>query len=1252
MAVRIDKTVSQNESVANNLATLQSYLLRRAGRKLNDVEYIGLLRNNALGDLQDPGAALTNILEYITRVDDAGEIAIYGTYKPEDFEITRKFVDNEITSSFLKPLRDISIAGGAAGAEVATNPRIRIQDRTNLLDSFAGKGSISGLGKGPTALFYRTKKGKLDPVGTIVFTNGFDLTTGVVTSPNITLDASKTAAQFNGLKSAFLITSYTNANTGIEVGLVGTGLFLEYDATTMPGGSLVIKTGNDASLARLKELRTILGDVAFNSTVFTIKREYSVINRPNWFRYSPGADKAAGAVAPLPGGPDDFNPATSDSVVYFERGKFKLYSEPEYYNSGAYVADRISVGDRDAYTGDNITKDSNMRFLDTPRVIDSNVYNWGVRWDGYIRLDKAANARKYIFEVETNTAIKIDIYDGAVNLGTETIDDTKWKKVFDSSYGTVQDLVNTNTSGSSRFAQEEDRFVSRRSFTLDGIEEDGIAEINKLKTFRYDTSLDGSTQVRYVPISIRMWNGAGDKIDPEQELFEVPLEPNLFLKYAYSETNASTQDEFFAGDFNITLATNNTDATVNGVPGQTFIDAILTETNAKVSYTLVKKTTTENVTFVNEDGVDETVSVTTESDITPINITWTSTSTSTALDIDTATNANGDDIKSTLTDGTTVIYTVRVTPDRTGYSYTTLWSTNIIGPKQQDYQGYADLLGGKTYTQSVPNYIEPLTNKLTLDQRPEWFKVSNGNRFLFGKTITKDNDPLDGFKSNTFSSVIKSAESPSGYYVGLYGDGATNRVFSSRQNIIFGEAAYSGDPVSSNYLGLRLTSNFLGEGGKLIFSGIPINNAKFDWSSETGNQNKALVANDLGGGTNDKTAINAQLTERSDTLYWDGPEAGGTNFENSGFFFLHDNLGAGTGPVITQDNPNAVGLPSFAGADDAIWAQPVIIQVTSAAGNKFEAPLTLGVQKVIYDRSGTALSGARIFTDTTSATHYTDATKTTLNSPKVFLLAFTTSFEPAYNSDSIDGQVITYHNESDVAFQFASVDTGESISFSDVLKVTYEAGQVDANLNPNGFNSSASEVPKVPSERVTPFGFDSPIYTDGICYPPYTTSSPDLKPTVVSDAALYSTGSPKPANHFDVFWGNHTEDEGLSGINFTGGTNGMVLNITEKLEFGFADPSLNIVSDSPAAIVQPSNGIQLNFNNYSHRLKIELPIFKVDPSDTTDAEREATAMVPLDEDVYVHIGDQSKVKDVYYLFVNGRNDVADAASGNLPGLQD
>lgn len=1220
MAVRIDKTVSQNESVANNLSTLQSYLLRRAGRKLNDVEYIGLLRNNALSDLEDPGEALTNILEYITRVDDAGEIALYGTYKPEDFEITRSFVQNEITSDFLKPLADISIAGGAAGAAVATNPRIRIQDRTNLLDSFTGKGSISGLAKGPTAIFYRTKPGKLETLGTLVFSSGFDLTTGVVTSPTITWEAGYNNASFTGYKHGFLITSYLNASTSEEVSLLGTGLFLEYDAT----GAVAIKTGSDSSLSRLKEVRNILGAALFNATTFTIEREYSALVKPDWFSFSPASDKAAGAAVPLPGGPDDFNPATSDAVVYFERGKFKLYTEPEYYNSGNYVFDRIPIDDRDAYSGNNITKDSNMRFMRPPRVVRANTYNWGVRWDGYLRLDKAANPRKYIFEVETNTGIKIDIYDGGVDLAGEVIDHTKWEKAFDSSYGAVQTLAVPDTDGSVKLAQETDRHVSRRSFTLDGIEANTTN-----KTFRYDTALDASTQIRYVPISIRMWNGGVDRVDSEQELFEIPLDPNLFLKYAYSETDPSTQDEFFAGDFQVSIATDDTTGTVTaGSDDRTFIDDILGAANAKVSYSLVKKIVSETITYIDADGNEATAVRETEQEITPIpvlvtgsvggNLTITDTEDPPAVITD-------------LTDAAAVVYTVRVTPDRSSYSYTTLWSTNIIGPKQQDYQGYADLLGGKTYTESDPNYIEPLTNKLTIDQRPEWWKVSDGNRFLPGTAISKENNPLDGFKSNSFSGTLRSSESPAGSHVGLYGDGAagTSRAFSNRRNIVFGEAKYSGDQDGSNYLGLRLTSNFLGEGGKLNFTGIPINNATFDWTGETENQNKALGQNDLGGGTNHRTAVSTNLTVRTDKFYWDGP--GGSNVNGTELFFLHPDIGAASATTIAQDNPLTSGLPAFGGANDATWAQPIIVIATSADGNKFEAPLVLGVQKVIYDRN--AGVGGRIITDTTTA----------LSGNQVYLLAFSTSFEKAYTTDNINGLDVTYHNEADVAFQFASVDTGESISFSDVLKATYTAGLVNANLNPSGFNSSASEVPKVPSERVTPFGFDSPIYTPDICYPPYVTSSPDLKPTVVTDAALYSTSSPKPPNHFDVFWGNHTEDNGLSGTNFPAGKE-MVLNITEKLEFAFPDIGIAGLAENPGDIVQPAvsgaNVIKLNFNNYSHRLKIELPIFDV-----------ANPGVALDEDVYVHIGDQSKVKDVYYLFVNGRNDLSDAASGNRPGLQ-
>jgi hypothetical protein len=732
-----------------------------------------------------------------------------------------------------------------------------------------------------------------------------------------------------------------------------------------------------------------------------------------------------------------------------------------------------------------------------------------------------------------------------------------------------------------------------------------------------------------------MWNGGPDKIDPEQELYEVPLEPDLFLKYAYSETNAGDVDSFYSGNIKISIASNNTDVTISDASDTPLINDYLAAVNAgtlnvAANLQLVKIETTENITYIDDNGDSQTIDVTTESAITPINITF-SGSDSTNVDIATATDADGVDVKSTLTSSEAVTYILRFTPNRSGYSYSTLWSTKIIGPKQELYQGYADLLGGKSYTASVPNYIEPLSNKLTLDQRPEWWKVSDGNRYIRSIALSKGNDPLDGFKNNSFQGTLKSAEGPSNAYLGLYGDGAAapNRVFSVRKNLILGEAKYPSAADSSNYLGLRLTSNFLGEGGRIKFTGIPINNADFDWTGRTLTQDRALGQDDLGGGQNHKTAINAQLTARTATIYWDGTGAETTGKEK---FLLHNGLGASTAPVVVQDNPNTYGLPSFGDGGDNVWSQPITIVAVSDdttngpnSDGQFVAPLVLGVERVIYDRDETA--GNRI----------SENSAADLEGNQVYLLAFTTAYVPS--RAALDGKEITYYNDADVAFQFSSVDTGESISFADVLKATYDSALIEPNTNPNGFDSSASEIPKVASERVTPFGSDSSLYTQDICYPPYVTSSPPLVPTVIDDAALYATGgSAKPSGNFDVFWGNHdTTGDGLTGSNFPSGKN-MLLNITEKLEFAY--PDISVAGESPADIVETVTGIQLNFNNYSHRLKVELPIFDVLNPNTA-----------LDEDIYVHIGDQSKVKDVYYLFVNGRNDVADAASGNLPQLQ-
>ena len=158
------------------------------------------------------------------------------------------------------------------------------------------------------------------------------------------------------------------------------------------------------------------------------------------------------------------------------------------------------------------------------------------------------------------------------------------------------------------------------------------------------------------------------------------------------------------------------------------------------------------------------------------------------------------------------------------------------------------------------------------------------------------------------------------------------------------------------------------------------------------------------------------------------------------------------------------------------------------------------------------------------------------------------------------------------------------MSFSDILKITYSPG----------FNSVTSEVPKPPSDRVTPFGFDLPANGGGLCYPPYSIGNPLLSEIAISDFDLYNN---KPSGNYDVIWGDHTK----------AGLGGNTLTITEKIEFnGFS-------------AIQPLTSLitLLETTDYTHRMKVEVPL---DSS-------------IYDEDVLEHIGNQEKVKDSYYTYV-------------------
>jgi hypothetical protein len=256
------------------------------------------------------------------------------------------------------------------------------------------------------------------------------------------------------------------------------------------------------------------------------------------------------------------------------------------------------------------------------------------------------------------------------------------------------------------------------------------------------------------------------------------------------------------------------------------------------------------------------------------------------------------------------------------------------------------------------------------------------------------------------------------------------------------------------------------------------------------------------------------------------------------------------------------GLPAFSSPD---WLSPLTITATRLADNlaittnvkNFVSPLTITVEKV-------EVGGNDLLSFSVTLPSILDA--------GAEVSQFTTKY-------------IEYYLESDVAFQYERVDTGESLSFSDVLKITYDGSD---NLIP-----TQSEVPRPPSDRVTPFGFDDPEFGNGVCYPPYGTVNTLLSGTAVNNTALYAS----PVGNYDVFWGDPTKSA----------LDSKVLEITEKLE----------LSGDFAAIVSLSSPIILTSNDYSHRLKIDIPV--------------PPGSVPDDALEYICSGE--KVKDSYFAYV-------------------
>lgn len=992
MATRVSKVSVSGE--ANIIRKLKSKVPRPEGTRI----FTGLKRNEYLSDVADPGESLNNILDKLSTLSTSERNQYGGPYNAADWAVTSEFVNQGINQSYLTPLSGVSVGGGSLGNTVSLTPRLRIEDRINFANFYFGDDSFAGLHNGPDAQFYvsdsqesigKVKISGLNPLSLTLYDE--DEETTLVLS---TLLDGKSRLVLD-------IVGYQNIN------LVGQNISLLYKENTTSWEVL-------SGLENLSQIQTILGISVFANTFFNVARDYSALNPPPWFREDIGTSTTA---------LDGLDPQTSQKVLRNESGVFLPLVNRGYWFTGSYVESRWTESERSLIGSNAIVQDSNMRWFNPPAEVRGKENNWGIRWDGYLRFTPGI----YVFQVQSNIAVKIDLYRG----GT-------WESVFD-----------TSTAAK----EGEDTYLSLGSFT--------------------------ESATGYLPISIRIFHGGPDKAETG---LLIPSFPDLFIKTAI----LSSEKNFYSGQYSVVVS--GTGVTGDDIGG---VITILSDANRSITTSLV-----------DSEGVVTTVTLSTDGTTV------------------TVTDSPGD--------GT---YTLVISPNRSPIIFlAALWKGRIASPSV-NHISYSDLVEYDPDILSTP-----------FDLLPEWWKISQGHPYNSSSPINRENTPLDGLVPNKFKSSLQSIAAGTG----LYGNGSG--TYTNRPNIILGEAKYAGttDELGSNYIGLSLKPNFLGEGGRLIIRGYPINNSTF-------NASNILDSDDIGAGTNQHlTAANGKITHRIAQLTLDTV----TNR-----YFLHAD--PEDAAIVSDDDPTSLGLPPFSSTS---WLSPITISATQVANDSgfttevkpFVAPLVMLVEK--YENG----SGNN-------------------------LISFSTTLASLQDGGSdvglFSGKYVKFYTEDNVAFQYLNVDTGEGLSFSDILKLTYSPG----------FNGPASEVPRPVSDRVLPFGTDDP----DLCYPPYDVSNPLLSAIAVDDTTLYGSTE----GHYDVYWGNQDQSD----------LEEKTLTITEKIEFSGTGEFIETLSGSELT------DTTLNREDYSHRLRFDIPL---NPALYADY-----------PDVLNYLGNGEKVKDSYYCFV-------------------
>jgi hypothetical protein len=997
----------------------------------------------------------------------------------------------------------------------------------------------------------------------------------------------------------------------------------------------------------------------------------------------------------------DFIPTTTTQIAnthrigYIEDGAFVPDSDNEYWWSGEYdhyMFDPAEYGDptQSGLTNPKfpIVRDGNMKFDQImPRGINTR-YNWGLRFDAWLRRnDYASTSTMMRWAAQVNGHLRIDYFEKTgYNSTTGAVEGT-WRTALntaDTSTHYVQlskenpvpnalggRLYYVQGGPSTALGAGTGTLPSQRSLVnggaLDLNETYLDREGNAIKNFNED----------YVPIVIRFWYGQ-PSTDPAQTnvLTNKPLGPASFF-IEMLDTNLSAANLSGWNDYSsqLRLIWNTTEsawAVDTSAGGSAAGEANFFNYNENfeiLGYTPLNLTRPSSLA---EYTLSSSTLIATKKD--PV-----SGVTRVTLSISGISPANNQTIWVVARNRP-----FNVIPGGGAFrNQQSMWQRYIFNPNPYgSYSKVTDLLENVG-----ANYAEPNPAKVPFEENLDLYKAMYGG---LPTLSTYTSSRYDGMLPNSLTTSNTQRDYDYNHskllMIGRQKKGTVSEIGTtapySGKNLAPGETRKKGE----NYTFIEVVENAAGFGGNVIINAYPSNDLGVISTSSTTTYGKTLhmvdntttfsnpLRQNISSIQLNELPSDANFASTSRVIYEEVDGVGRLSVGTwNGTAFTYDTTGIiaqlAMGATSRNHTSKSLFLAGFTkGSSDysfygLIGAQRTSFQGVALTVNAGGTTITSSSGIFVPDSSNSNNNqyiGSEIYfpgdTEERRVTSYVASTGTVTFSPsktaglysncEVFYnhlqlggvlpsniadsngtKTIRTGIIPVPSGGNVSARLIQIRYVFNSAHQFLRADGGAGLSFGETLYV--KAASSPTQAQPFTLDT---ELPAPPADIVVPFGYDNTTGSSdpglgGLCYPPYSIQNIELQGLARTDSSLYATGE----GQFDVWWGGR-----IGNVSDLGQRH---LYVTDKLMFDFAvSERTNLLSALTTTQKPVFTG-----SEYTHKLEVELNVGL-----PTNASTTINANIYNDVKVY---SNNKPVKDLYYLFIrrqSGGNQL-NVLSVNSPG---